>query len=63
MPTYDYECEKCGYNFEKIHNMNYNKIVYCKRCSGNSKKVISKGVDIIFKGSGFYVNDYKEVKK
>ena len=59
MPTYDYECSKCGHVFEKFHSMSATPAVVCEKCGADSKKKIGGGNGIIFKGSGFYVNDYK----
>lgn len=60
MPTYDYECQKCGQKFEIFHSMNDNSEKNCDKCGSKAKKLISPGAGIIFKGSGFYVNDYKK---
>lgn len=59
MPTYCYECENCGFTFEKLQSINAEPISKCEKCSGKVKRLISGGAGIIFKGSGFYVNDYK----
>jgi len=62
MPTYDYECidEKCKNKFEVFLSMSeLDSIVpKCPKCNSDSKRLISGGTGIIFKGSGFYVNDY-----
>ena len=59
MPTYDYECQKCGEVFEKFHSMTSRPRVKCPECGGRSKKMIGSGAGIIFKGSGFYQTDYR----
>ena len=58
MPTYEYECESCGYRFEKFQNMSDNPIQRCPECGKNVKRVIGAGMGVIFKGSGFYATDY-----
>lgn len=61
MPTYDYVCEKCGYEFEAFHSMSAPAIKDCPECKAKNKvrRLIGCGAGIIFKGSGFYETDYK----
>jgi len=59
MPTYEYQCEKCGLKFERFQSIKEEPIKECPECSGIVKKLISAGVGIIFKGSGFYITDYR----
>lgn len=61
MPTYDYKCADCGRLFEKFHGMNEQPQVICPECqSANTARQVSLGAGIVFKGAGFYVNDYKK---
>ena len=60
MPTYDYECEKCGKKFEIFHSMTAEPIKKCPDCKGKVHKLIGGGSGIIFKGTGFYETDYKK---
>jgi putative FmdB family regulatory protein len=60
MPTYDYECMECKHRFEMFQSMKDDPIEKCIKCGGKVKKLIGAGAGIIFKGSGFYVNDYKK---
>ncbi|MBN2402921.1 MAG: zinc ribbon domain-containing protein [Spirochaetes bacterium] len=60
MPTYDYECTECKHRFEMFQSMKDDPIEKCIKCGGKVKKLIGAGAGIIFKGSGFYVNDYKK---
>lgn len=62
MPTYDYECQVCGKVFEVFQSMSADPIEKCE-CGGPVKRLIGGGAGIIFKGSGFYVNDYKSGAK
>ena len=63
MPTYDYECRNCSHRFEFFQNMSDNALTKCPDCSSNSlRRLISVGSGIIFKGSGFYVNDSRDGK-
>lgn len=58
MPTYEYKCEKCSNGFEVFQSMNDEPLKTCPECGGEVKKVFTPA-GIIFKGTGFYVNDYK----
>jgi len=61
MPTYEYRCEACGYQFEEFQSISDNPIKVCPKCKKESvKKLISGGSGLIFKGSGFYITDYKK---
>ena len=59
MPHYDYECQSCGYVFEVFQKMNDEPVKKCPQCGGKVKKLIGAGCGLIFKGSGFYITDYK----
>ena len=59
MPTYDYECEKCG-RFEIVQKITAPPLETCPECGSPVQKLISKNVAIIFKGSGFYSTDNKQ---
>lgn len=61
MPTYEYECEKCGKIFDVFQNMSDKPLRKCldKSCSGKVKRLIGTGAGFIFKGSGFYTTDYR----
>jgi putative FmdB family regulatory protein len=60
MPTYQYECEACGHDFEELQGMTDPKLTKCPKC-GKKKlaRLIGSGSGMIFKGSGFYQTDYK----
>jgi len=59
MPVYEYKCEKCGRRFEVRHSFRDHPDVKCPTdgCDGPVHRVFSPPA-IIFKGSGFHVNDY-----
>lgn len=59
MPTYEYECERCGHVFEKFQSMTEEPVKRCPQCRGKVKRLIGTGAGIIFKGSGFYETDYR----
>jgi putative FmdB family regulatory protein len=60
MPTYDYKCEKCGFKFEELQSITAEPLKECPKCKGEVKRLISGGMGMIFKGSGFYATDYKK---
>lgn len=59
MPTYEYECEKCGNHFELFQSMKEAPKKTCPQCKGRVRRLISGGAGLIFKGSGFYITDYR----
>lgn len=59
MPTYDYKCLDCNYNFELFQSMSAEPLETCPKCNGKVKRLIGTGAGPIFKGSGFYQTDYK----
>ncbi len=59
MPTYDYECTKCGHTFELEQKMSDRPSEKCPECRGKVIRVISGGGGIILKGNGFYTTDYR----
>jgi len=70
MPTYEYVCDKCGHQFEKVQPISAKPLEICpeedcgqKRWGkGKVKRAISAGAGLIFKGSGFYITDYRSEK-
>jgi len=70
MPTYEYVCEKCGHQFETVQSMSAKPLAVCPEDScaqkkwgkGKVTKKISAGAGLIFKGSGFYITDYRSEK-
>src|SRR6184192_3116013 len=67
MPTYEYTCQKCGQNFEAFQSMRAESFRECPKdlCRlpkwghGKVKRLLGTGAGIIFKGSGFYITDYR----
>ena len=57
MPRYDYRCSGCGHEFEIKQSFSDEPVAYCTQCGVESRRVIHS-VPVVFKGSGFYVNDY-----
>jgi putative FmdB family regulatory protein len=67
MPTYEYICAKCDHHFEKVQPMTAAALTVCPKelCGmkkwgkGKVKRSIGGGAGLIFKGSGFYITDYR----
>lgn len=60
MPTYEYKCNNCQYNFEQFQSITAKSLRKCPKCGKNTlNRLIGTGAGIIFKGSGFYQTDYR----
>ncbi len=59
MPTYDYQCTKCRHRFEVFHGIKDEKPRRCPRCRARARRVPAGGAGLLFKGSGFYITDYR----
>lgn len=70
MPTYEYICSKCGHTFEMAQSIKANALTTCPKEScpkkpwgkGKVKRAVGGGAGLIFKGSGFYITDYRSDK-
>jgi putative FmdB family regulatory protein len=61
MPTYEYQCDACGHAFEQFHSMSADPVKKCPVCGKNKvRRLIGTGAGLIFKGSGFYITDYRD---
>jgi putative FmdB family regulatory protein len=58
LPLYEYKCAKCAHQFEKIEKHSAPTTQKCPKCGGKAERMIS-AAGIQFKGSGWYVTDYK----
>lgn len=58
MPTYEYRCEK-GHNFEVFQRMSEPPVEKCIHCGAKAERLLSAGAGLLFKGSGFYITDYR----
>ncbi len=59
MPTYDYQCSKCGDVFETFQRITDAPLEACPKCGGPVKRLIGPGAGFLFRGSGFYITDYR----
>lgn len=61
MPNYDYVCTKCGHELEIFQSMKDAPLKKCPKCQKQGlKRLLGSGAGLIFKGSGFYITDYKK---
>src|SRR5438477_5216661 len=59
MPTYEYRCTKCKRRFELFHSITDDSPKRCPRCKARAVRVPAAGAGLLFKGSGFYITDYR----
>ncbi|NOZ74991.1 MAG: zinc ribbon domain-containing protein [FCB group bacterium] len=60
MPTYEYQCGDCGHRFETFQSIKEPALTTCPQCHHEAvHRLISSGTGLIFKGSGYYLTDYK----
>jgi putative FmdB family regulatory protein len=59
MPTYEYECRKCGNRFDVFQGMTEPPKKRCPKCKGRVDRLLSTGGGFLFKGTGFYSTDYR----
>jgi putative FmdB family regulatory protein len=59
MPTYEYRCPECGTDFEKFQRMSDEPVAECPKCGAAAQRRLSGGAGLLFKGSGFYITDYR----
>ena len=61
MPTYEYKCSACGHAFELFQSITAEPVKRCPQCGkAKVKRLIGTGAGLIFKGSGFYITDYRD---
>lgn len=58
MPTYEYRCPK-GHEFEEFQRMSDPPVATCPECGAEAERQLSAGAGLLFKGSGFYITDYR----
>ncbi len=61
MPTYEYKCDACGNQFERFQSITAAPVKRCPECGkAKVRRLIGTGAGLIFKGSGFYITDYRD---
>jgi putative FmdB family regulatory protein len=60
MPTYEYKCDACEHQFEQFQSIKADPLRKCPQCGKNKlRRLIGTGAGLLFKGSGFYITDYR----
>lgn len=59
MPTYSYRCDTCGNQFDQVQRFSEDPLTDCPTCEGTVRRVIQP-VGVVFKGSGWYINDSRK---
>jgi putative FmdB family regulatory protein len=59
MPTYEYRCTSCDHQFELFQRMSDEPRAECPNCGKEAERRLSAGAVFLFKGSGFYITDYR----
>jgi putative FmdB family regulatory protein len=60
MPTYDYRCQSCSHTWEEWQSITAPPTKTCPECGKpKAERVIGPGAGLLFKGSGFYITDYR----
>ncbi len=60
MPTYEYQCDACGHNFDELQNFSDEPLTKCPKCRRKKlRRLFGTGAAVLFKGSGFYETDYR----
>jgi putative FmdB family regulatory protein len=60
MPTYEYKCDACGHQFDQFQSIMAGSLRKCPACHKVAlRRLIGAGAGLIFKGSGFYITDYR----
>ncbi len=59
MPTYEYQCQRCKKRHEASQSIIAKPLTTCPKCRGRLKRLLGSGSGFLFKGSGFYITDYR----
>jgi len=60
MPTYEYKCDACAHEFEEFQSISADPLTKCPECKKKKlRRLFSTGGGLLFKGSGFYITDYR----
>ena len=63
MPIYEYQCDACGHQFEKIQKISDATLTRCPQCSENSLRKLVSAPGFRLKGQGWYETDFKQGSK
>jgi putative FmdB family regulatory protein len=59
MPTYQYKCTGCNYEFEEFQKISDPPEAYCPKCGDKVERIITGGVGFVLKGGGFYSTEHR----
>ncbi|HMP17944.1 MAG TPA: zinc ribbon domain-containing protein [Gemmatales bacterium] len=60
MPTYQYQCSACQHAFEELQSIKEDPLTKCPKCKKKKlNRLLGTGAGLLFKGSGFYITDYR----
>lgn len=59
MPTYEYQCQRCRKKHDVFQSITAKPLAKCPTCGGKLKRLLGSGSGFLFKGSGFYITDYR----
>lgn len=60
MPTYEYQCGGCKHKFDELQSINAKPLTNCPKCKKKKlQRLMGTGAGLLFKGSGFYITDYR----
>jgi putative FmdB family regulatory protein len=60
MPTYEYQCDACGHQFDELQSFSEPPLTKCPQCKKKKlRRLFGTGAAVLFKGSGFYETDYR----
>ena len=59
MPTYEYVCQQCKRRHDALQSITAKPLTKCAKCGGRLKRLMGSGAGFLFKGSGFYITDYR----
>ena len=59
MPTYSYHCDTGDHDFDIVQRFADDALTVCPECGGSVRRVIQP-VGVVFKGSGWYINDSRK---
>ncbi len=62
MPIYAYRCRDCGHQFDIRQSFSEDSLTVCPTCEGSIRRVIQP-IGVVFKGTGFYINDSRNGSK
>ena len=62
LPTYGYQCKECKHEFSVFQSMKEDPIAFCPECQGAVKRLLYP-VGVVFKGSGWYINNSRKPDK